>query len=255
MEIRALGVYGNQLLRRRTTTFMINHTLLIDAGAITASLTLEEQASINNIILTHSHADHIKDIAFLADNVIGRKPISINIYGSETVISDVKDHYLNDKIWPDFTIIPSTQNPVFKYVEIKVGKEFSVCDLRILPIKVNHPVFTTGLIVSDENVNVAFTSDTGPTEEFWNTVNSYEKIDALFIETSFPSELEQLAIVSGHLTPALLKEELKKFRFYGKTRIFVYHIKPAFERKVKREILKLHIPGLNILKQGEIIEL
>ncbi len=255
MEIRALGVYGNQLLRKRTTTFMINHTLLIDAGAITASLTLKEQAEINNIILTHSHADHIKDIAFLADNVIGRKPVSITIYGSETVINDVREHYLNDKIWPDFTIIPSTQNPVFKYEVIEVEKEFSVCNLKIMPVRVNHPVFTTGLIVSDGKVTVAFSSDTSPTERFWEVVNSYRKIDALFIETSFPSELEKLAEVSGHLTPAMLSKELEKFRFLGKSRIFIYHIKPAFERKVKREIMKLGIPNLRILRQNEIIKL
>ncbi len=255
MEIKALGVYGNQLLRRRTTTFMINHTLLIDAGAITASLNLEEQASINNIILTHSHADHIKDIAFLADNVIGKKPISITIYGSRTVIEDVKNHYLNDKIWPDFTIIPSTQNPVFKYEIIEEEKEFTVCGLSVIAVRVNHPVFTTGLVISDGRVNVAFTSDTGPTDRFWEVVNSFSHIDALFIETSFPSELKQLAGVSGHLTPELLKDELKKFKFVKKSRIYVYHIKPAFERKVKREILKLGIPNLQILKQDEVIEL
>ena len=255
MEIRALGVYGNQLLRRKTTTFMINHTLLIDAGAITASLTLKEQANINNIILTHSHADHIKDIAFLADNVIGRKQVSISIYGSKTVIEDVKNHYLNDKIWPDFTIIPSTKNPVFKYEPIEVEKEFSVCGLKVFPVRMNHPVFTTGLIVSNGKVTVAFTSDTGPTERFWEIINGYKKIDALFIETSFPSELEDLANVSGHLTPKLLNDELRKFKFFGQAKIFVYHIKPAFERKVKRELIKLNLPNFHIIRQGEILKL
>ena len=254
MEIKALGVYGNQLLWRKTTNFMINHTMLIDAGAITSSLKIKEQASINNIILTHSHADHIKDIAFLADNVIGRKTTSINIYGSREVINDVKTHYLNDKIWPDFTIIPSSNNPVFKYVIIKPEKEFSVCNLNIMAVRVNHPVFTTALIISNGHTTVAFSSDTGPTRRFWELLNDYDKLDGLFIETSFPSEMKDLATVSGHLTPALLKEELKKFKHLGKVPIFIYHIKPAFERKVKRELLALEIPELRIIKQGEILK-
>jgi len=255
MNIKALGIYGNQLKNHKTTTFLINNTLLIDAGAITSTLSIKEQAAINNIILTHSHADHIKDIAFLADNVIGRKPTAIKIYGSKELIENLKKHYLNDKIWPDFTIIPSSNSPVFQYEEISEGEKFKTCNLTIEAVRTNHPVFTTGLIVSNGKNTFALSSDTGPTEDFWKKLNNYKKIDTLFVETSFPNNMKELALLSGHLTPELLQEELKKFKHLGDTDIYVFHLKPAFEPKLKRELLKLDIPKLHILKQGQELKI
>lgn len=255
MNIKALGIYGNQLKNHKTTTFLINETLLIDAGAITSTLSIEEQSKVNNIILTHSHADHIKDIAFLADNVIGRKPDAINIYGSKELIENLKNHYLNDKIWPDFTIIPSINSPVFQYKEIQEGKKFETCGLTVEPVRTNHPVYTTGLIVTNGKSTFGLSSDTGPTEKLWKVLNGYKKIDALFVETSFPNDMKELALLSGHLTPELLAKELKKFKHVGETEIYVFHLKPAFERKLKREILKLNIPKLHILKQGQEIKI
>ena len=57
------------------------------------------------------------------------------------------------------------------------------------------------------NNGLAYTGDTGPTEELWESMNG-RKVDALIIELSFPDELAKVALASGHLTPSMLKIEL-----------------------------------------------
>ena len=51
MIFKSLGCYGAQLPAYRTTSFLIDDHLLVDAGAVTLSLTMEEQANIKNILI------------------------------------------------------------------------------------------------------------------------------------------------------------------------------------------------------------
>ncbi|PJC70824.1 MAG: MBL fold metallo-hydrolase, partial [Zetaproteobacteria bacterium CG_4_8_14_3_um_filter_59_5] len=68
MKIKVLGCYGGQLLGFHLTSFLINDSILLDAGSPTEALDLEDQFAIRHIFISHTHLDHIKDIAFLADN-------------------------------------------------------------------------------------------------------------------------------------------------------------------------------------------
>lgn len=98
MEIRILGCYGNQLPGCKTTSMVVNKTIALDAGAIASSLKLEEQLMLDAVILTHSHADHIKDIAFLGDNIIGRKKNPVEIIGAVKTLRTVNRHYFNNEV-------------------------------------------------------------------------------------------------------------------------------------------------------------
>ena len=59
--------------------------------------------------------------------------------------------------------------------------------------------------------------DTGPTDKLWKVLNQTPTLKALLLETSFPNALQQLADVSGHLTPQTLESELDKFQRNGAT--------------------------------------
>ena len=67
-----LGAYGGSSPWHRQTSFLLDGTVSLDAGALTQSLTLEEQARVRSIILTHSHLDHVASLPFLVENVFGR---------------------------------------------------------------------------------------------------------------------------------------------------------------------------------------
>jgi hypothetical protein len=67
--------------------------------------------------------------------------------------------------------------------------------------------------------------------------------------------LEEAARITGHLTPGLLEEEVKKLK-RDDVEIYVSHIKPVFRKEVVADLRKLskRLP-LNILEDGMKIKL
>ena len=55
MELRVLGCHGGETPQHRTTAFLIDERLTLDAGALTSQLTLEDQARIEVVLVSHSH--------------------------------------------------------------------------------------------------------------------------------------------------------------------------------------------------------
>jgi len=73
-----------------------------------------------------------------------------------------------------------------------------------------------------------------------------------FIEVSFPNRREEIAITPGHLTPALLRRELLKIKVMPE-RIYITHLKPQFYKMIERELQRLKLNNLTLLKEGGVI--
>jgi len=247
MQIKILGCYGAEMPGYKTSCFMINDTTLIDAGAITSVLTPDEQRGIRDILVTHSHLDHIKDIPLLADNIIGTNPGRINIISSGEIISILKEHLFNNRIWPDFSVIPTAEEPVITFREIEVGKAFQVGDINITAVEVTHVVPTLAYILSKNGSSVAILGDTRDTDHIWQVLNKIDNLKGVFIETSFPNNMAELARISGHLTPEMLALEIEKLDNKTDTQFYVYHMKPNFLETLNDEINALHKSNVSIL--------
>ncbi len=253
MKIRVLGCYGSELLDFHTTSFLINCSLLLDAGTVTSVLSVEEQIEINNILVTHSHLDHIKDIVFIADNIVEKNNTSIKVISAQETIGDIKYHLLNNKIWPDFTSLPSAEQPVLQVKSIRKKENFCVDGLTVRAIAVNHSIDAVGYIIQDEKSSILYTGDTGPTDEIWEEANRLSNLKAIIVETSFPDRLHYLAEISGHLTPSMLKEQLNKLDDYNSS-ILIFHMKPQHLAEIKSDMEKLENKNIHILKQGDVFE-
>ena len=94
-----------------------------------------------------------------------------------------------------------------------------------------------------------FSSDTGPTERFWELVNQTRRRKAVITETSFPNELQELANASGHLTPQALEQELVKLK--RKVPVYLYGCKPRHLKRIESQVKALKRPGLSFLTQGK----
>src|SRR5437762_10899953 len=69
MQFRVLGCSGGQVPGQQLSSYLINESLLIDAGSTTAVLNLKAQSKIKNALVTHAHLDHVMSLATLADNL------------------------------------------------------------------------------------------------------------------------------------------------------------------------------------------
>ncbi len=250
MKLKVLGCHGGELPSCRTTCFLVDDVLALDAGALTSTLTLEQLCKVDDILVGHSHFDHVKDLPLLADLVIGRRDKPVTIHASHECARALHEHMFNNALWPDFTQIPTREEPVLRIQTFRAGSTFQLGKYTVQSIPVSHPVESCGFILTHEGTSMAMSGDTGPTEELWQALNQVDNLKVLLVETSFPNALQQLADLSGHLTPQTLQAELAKFR-HKDVEVLLYHLKPAFVSQLKRELAELPV---NILELGDTFE-
>jgi cAMP phosphodiesterase len=248
MKLRALGCYGGNIPGHGMTSFLVNDALALDAGWVSNALTLKEQEKVKDILISHSHLDHTCTLPFLIDNNFTAPGFSLRIYAIPEVVSSMRNHLFNNQTWPDFTSLPNDLTPVLKLVEIEPEAPFLVNGLTIRAVRVSHSVPTAGYILEDKKGALAFSSDTGPTERFWEVVNGLKRLKVVITECSFPTELQGLANVSGHLTPATLKRELEKL--HKDVPIYLYGGKPKHLALIKSEVRALKDKRVKFLVQG-----
>jgi cAMP phosphodiesterase len=250
VKLRVLGCSGGELPRHRTTCFLVDGRLAIDAGALTSSLSLEELLRVDDIVLTHSHFDHVKDVPLLSDLLVGRRETPLRVHASTACARTLRESLFNDELWPDFTRIPDQATPVLEIRPFEPTRAFKVGRYTISPVPVAHTVESVGLLVSDRRSTIAISGDTGPTSRFWKKVNAQQRLRALLVELSFPNALQGLADLSGHLTPRTLAGELAKLDRDGYP-ILLYHLKPAHAAELKREVARLALPDVKVLERGD----
>lgn len=249
MKLRVLGCYGGNIPGHGMTAFLVNDRLAMDAGWVSGALSLKEQVKVKDILISHSHLDHTCTLPFLIDNNFSAPGFSLRIYAIPEVIASMKNHLFNNHTWPDFTSLPNDLTPVLKLVEVTAEQPFEINGLSIRAVHVSHIVPTTGFIVEDRKGAVAFSSDTGPTERFWQLTNTTKRLKVVITETSFPNELQDLANISGHLTPQLLAEELQKLN--QDVPIYLYGGKPKHLDKIRRQVKALKDRRIRMLVQGK----
>jgi ribonuclease BN (tRNA processing enzyme) len=247
MKLKVLGCAGAELPDFRPPAFLLDDQLLLDAGTIGSVLSEEEQMRIHTIFITHSHLDHIRSVPALIDNIIVKNHLhSVSVQSSAEVIAAMQNHLFNDVIWPDFTRIPSIDNPVLKFTTIIPYQEYTVHGYRVTAIPVNHTVPTVGYLVKSGGRTLVYTGDTGPTEEIWPYCSG---VDALIVEVSFPDSMKDLAQLTKHLTASMLVKELAKIDVLPKC-ILITHPKPQYYDHINMEIRGLGIAGIELLRDG-----
>jgi cAMP phosphodiesterase len=245
-----LGCHGGELPSCKTTCFLVNGELALDAGALCGSLSLEQLSDVDNILITHSHFDHIKDLPLLADLMVGRRKSPVVIHASTECVKSLKKNVFNDEMWPDFTRIPTPAKPILKMRTFRPGARFTVGRYSVQTIPVTHPVESCAFVVTEGKTTIAMSGDTGPTEKLWQVLNKTKNLRAVLVETSFPNSQQKVADVSGHLTPRTLEGELGKLERNG-AEVYLYHLKPAYVPTLRKELA--HLP-VGILELGDSFE-
>lgn len=234
MKLRVLGCSGGIGGNLHTTSFLLDHDILMDAGTGVSELSLTELSMIDHIFITHSHLDHIACIPLLVDSVGFMRDRPITLYATAETLDILKQHIFNWKIWPDFSEIPNAQQPFMRYQEIKLGEVVVLQGRKITAIPANHVVPAVGYHLDSGAASLVFSGDTTTNDALWDIANKIKNLRYMIIETAFSNSEKELAILSKHLCPCLLVEELDKFK--GDAEIFITHLKPGEVELIMREI-------------------
>ncbi|MDO9067267.1 MAG: 3',5'-cyclic-nucleotide phosphodiesterase [Deltaproteobacteria bacterium] len=248
MKLRVLGASGSNLPGFGMTSFLLDQTVLIDTGAAASRLNFEEQKKIETVFLSHLHIDHSLGLLLMADNLAGCSQKPVRIASLPEVLQGLRQHLFNNQVWPDFTAIPDRKQAVYRLCPLWENRAVSIGKYTVKAVKVSHSVPTAGFIISDGKSSLLYTADTRPTERIWQEAKKVKDLKAVLIETSFPNRLQNLADVSGHLTPKTLAGEIAKSGL--KVPFYVFHIKALFAKEIRQEIAALKNSRIKLAREG-----
>jgi ribonuclease BN (tRNA processing enzyme) len=254
VKVRILGCYGSITPYHRTTSFLVNDSLLLDAGTISEALGRDEAGKITHVLLSHAHLEHVKGLLPLAEDRVldGQKRIVLGAI--EPVLRVISQHLFNDEIWPDFTRRPSRDAPVVSLMPLQTEERLLFDGVEVRPIEVSHSVACTGFCVKEGAKGFMFTGDTGTTKRFWEIARDEDGIEFILADVSFPNSMEEIAVKAGHMTPAMLLRCLDAHDL-GDKKVYVTHIKPLFLDEVAREVAGAKRETIKLLEQGSTLAL
>lgn len=254
MRLRILGSAGGIGGHRRTTAFLLDEDVLIDAGTGVADLTLEEMARVRKVFLSHVHLDHVAGLPLLLDSVQALSEGPVVAHGLAPTLEVFSRHLLNDEVWPDFRRIPSPLDPSVSLVPIAPGEALHDNGRVFTLIEVSHTVPAAGYLVTGPEGAVAFSGDTGRCPGLWRILNASSRLDILLVEVSFPDSKADLARRTGHHHPRSLAEELEQL--VHRPKIWITHLKPGLEEEIEADCRRaLGGRDFQIARGGEVLGL
>lgn len=245
LAIRALGPYGGSAPGYRLTTFLVDGESALDAGALTDALPLSAQRRVRRVFLTHAHFDHIASLPLLMENLYGQAT-PLEVLAPEPVLATLARDILNDRVWPDFTRLPSRAHPTVRLRPLTVGRPFRAGRVTFTPFAVSHVVPAFGYTIAKPGRSVLFSGDTEATDRLWQAARRARHLKAIFLELSFSDAQIEVARASRHLTPSIVRQELEKAP--PRVPVFLYHMKPPSLASIRREIAAAKEPRLRLLE-------
>jgi ribonuclease BN (tRNA processing enzyme) len=242
------GIGGPAL---RTTSLLIDDDILIDAGTGVGDLELDALARIDHVFVTHAHIDHIACLPLMIDAVGERRAAPLVVHCTQATAEILRAHLFNGALWPDFTRIPSSDKPFLRFETLELGERRTLGERVISPLPANHTVPAVGYRIDAPDGSLAFSGDTTVCPEMWVALAQIPALRYLIVETAFPDAQRELAILSKHLCPSMLAEQLPSLP--GSFQLLVSHLKPGSADDTMREVraaVQAHAPVM--LDRGQV---
>lgn len=239
--------------RQHLLSIVIDDRVAIDAGCLALSCSDLQRAQIRDVVLTHTHLDHIAGLPLFIDDLFATLKEPIRVHATREMIDILERDIFNWSIYPRFSELSNDNGPVVEYREFSRGSRFDVGHLSVQSVAVNHKVAANGYVISGGDGAIAITGDTAETKEIWDVCNATADLKAVLVECAFPDELGELANVSHHLTPARLKSEIAKLDD-REIPIYVINIKPMYRDVVIEQIRRASLARVQILEVGKVYE-
>jgi 3',5'-cyclic-nucleotide phosphodiesterase len=265
LDLHVIGCHGGETPSHRTSAFVVDDRIAIDAGSLTSGLELKAQCALEAVLVSHAHLDHVRDLATIADNRLQNGAEPLVVAATSATIATLRKHFFNDLLWPDFSRLPAARRPAIRYQELKPERPAVVAGYEVNAIPVSHTIDTCGFTVRSGGGRrrggggasgggvLAYSGDTGPTERLWEVLRETPDLKALLMEVSFPNGEASLARASGHHTPETLAKDMRKLgdKLACDLPTLLYHIKPSFQATVERECGRLKKLNLTVCAIGD----
>ena len=237
----------------RSTCYRVNGHVLIDAGTGAGRMGMSEMVRIEHILLTHAHLDHVACLPLMIDTIAGLRKTPTQAWGLPGVLNVLRTHILNDAVWPDFTTIPSAEQPFLTLNEYPESGRLEVEGLQVELLSATHGIPACGLLLRDGDHSVAFSGDSGPDQAFWEQAAAAPDLAAVVVECSYPNREAALARLSKHMhvdevvrLSAILPSHVD---------LVIVHRKPGREREIQAQLnAAIHDRRMEFPVSGDTLE-
>ena len=244
---------GRASARQHLMSIIIDDRVAVDAGSLAFSCSDLQRNQVRDIILTHTHLDHIAGLPLFIDDLFATLTEPIRVHATREVIETLERDIFNWAVYPRFSELMNKSGRVVEYHEFKQGNKFAAQHLTVTSVGVNHKVAASGYVISDGKVSIGITGDTAETDDIWDLFNTFADMKAVLVECAFPNEMSDLAAVSNHLTPQKLARELEKFS-NPECEVYVINLKPMYRETIVKEIGQLNTRRISILDVGKVYD-
>jgi ribonuclease BN (tRNA processing enzyme) len=235
MKIRILGCSGGIGLGNKTTSLLLDDSVLIDCGTGLGDLSLEEMSKLEHIFITHSHLDHIALLPMLLDTIydsLVERPLTLHC--KQETYDVLAKNIFNWDVWPNFFELPSAETPVIVYESMQPGDCIEFGDKVIKMIEVDHTVPAAAYIINNGTGSIAFSGDTFINDTFWHALNEEPRMDIVVVECGFTNEDEAIGRDAKHYYPNALAEDLKKLNH--RPDLYISHLQPGKEEVIIQQL-------------------
>lgn len=235
MRLQVLGCAGGIGGRERlTTSLLIDHDILLDAGTGMTSLAIEQLARIDHVFLSHCHLDHVAGLALLVDAVLGKRKEPITVHATEKVIAALKQHLFNWVLWPDFATIPEVEHPILQWHSIATDETIALDGRMIQACPVNHTDGSSAYWVRRDKAGFLFTGDMASTPSLWSVFRNEPRLQKVIVDCSFANADADIADKSRHFCPRSLLADIAAMP--ASVEFLIYHLKPGHEDLIMQEL-------------------
>ena len=255
MKLRVLGCSGGIGLGLKTTSFLLDDSVLIDCGTGLGELSMEEMKKLEHIFITHCHLDHIAMLPMLLDTIYDKlvdHPLTLHC--QQATYDVLSKNIFNWEVWPNFFELPNAETPVIIYESMQPDDCIEFQDKIIRMVEVNHVVPASAYIIKNGKGSVAFSGDTFTNDTLWTALNEEERVDAVIVECGFTNEDKHIGIDAKHYYPNALAADLAKLEHRPK--IYISHLQPGKEDQIIGQ-LNTAITDFTVqhLSSGDIISI
>ncbi|HEX5417748.1 MAG TPA: MBL fold metallo-hydrolase [Chloroflexota bacterium] len=246
MQVTIIGAHQAETAQFRFPTILVDGGLAIDAGSLASGLSVDQQLNVTDVLITHQHWDHVKDLNGFGFNLYtkfssGGGPTATVVFCTDEVKQSLEKTTLSPGVWMDFFNIPDAVHPTFIHRSVQPNGEYFVGQFTVRAIPVNHSVPTLGYQLTEgHDRRLFYTGDNGPgAAAYW--VNADPTV--LITECTFSNALAGVddGKMFGHLCPSQLQTELETFRARKGylPRVYLIHVNPFYEAQIRQEVAEV----------------
>src|SRR5204863_4756962 len=140
---------GKASARQHLMSIIIDNRVAIDAGSLAFSCSELQRSDVRDIVLTHTHLDHIAGLPLFIDDLFASLTAPVRVHATREMIETLERDIFNWQVYPRFSELLNEHGPVVEYVEFEPGSRFDVQHLSVDSVLVNHNVSANGYIISD----------------------------------------------------------------------------------------------------------